>query len=215
MTRHIDPNAVFELARRYGERADIALELDWQRSTNPESFSEQDLLRETAWVVLCSGFREKVVRRNFDYISLCFFDWESAEQIHQHSSVCVNAARRSFNNERKLRAIAECAGMVASAGFFELKRLVLQDPVTQLQRFPFVGPITGWHLAKNLGVDVAKPDRHLVRLARACGYDSATDLCSYLADTHFEQVKVIDLMLWRYLADHPGFLLTALTVASP
>ena len=43
---------------------------------NPSMFTESDLLREAAWVILCSGFREAVIRRMFDFISLCFCDWE-------------------------------------------------------------------------------------------------------------------------------------------
>jgi hypothetical protein len=206
ITKTIDPHTFFELARRYSQRADLSQEVDWQRNANPSQFSEQDLLREAAWVVLCSGFREKMVRRIFDYVSLCFFDWESADLVHEHWPTCVRAALYSINNERKLRAIARCASIVAHEGFDRVKQSILDNPLAELQKFPFIGSTTVWHLAKNLGMNVAKPDRHLVRLAEACGYPTAMDLCSYLAKCHSEQVNVIDLILWRYLADHPDFL---------
>jgi hypothetical protein len=210
-TRTVDPHAFFESARCYSQRTDLSREIEWQRHADPNYFSEQDLLRETAWVVLCSGFRESVIRRVFDHISLCFFDWESADQVHQHRSTCIRAALCSLNNERKLLAIADCASIIAKTGFNRLKQSILADPLAQLQMFPFIGSITVWHLAKNLGMNVAKPDRHLVRLARACGFATAMDLCSHLAARHGEPVKVVDLILWRYLADHPRSLPASLT----
>jgi len=72
------------------------------------------------------------------------------------------------------------------------------DPVAALQIFPFIGPTTSWHLAKNLGFDVAKNDRHLARLASANGYDDAHSLCRVISKATGEQVGIIDIVLWRY-----------------
>jgi len=72
------------------------------------------------------------------------------------------------------------------------------DPISFLQTFNFIGSITAWHLAKNLGCDVAKPDRHLVRIASQFGYQSVHDLCNDLSCEFEEKVSVIDLVLWRY-----------------
>jgi len=194
---------IFSLASHYVENAGLKAEIEWQRSTDFRSFTETQLLSEIAWVILCSGFRESIVRRVFDHISLCFCDWESAASILRHRVVCVEAARHSLKNEAKLNAIVACAEMIVEEGFDQLKAATMRDPINSLKRFPFIGPITSLHLAKNLGLDVAKPDRHLVRLAERCGYKSATDLCEELARKNNEEVKVIDLILWRYLADNP------------
>ncbi|MGA2569591.1 MAG: hypothetical protein ABSF23_03660 [Terracidiphilus sp.] len=196
--------AVFDLARGYTLSAGLAAEVDWQRSTDFASFSETQLLRETAWVILCSGFREAIVRRIFDHISLCFLDWESAAQILENRDICVKAAMDSLRNEAKLNAIAACAERIANVGFESLKEAVIRDPIPELQKFPFIGPITVWHLAKNLGLNVAKPDRHLARLASRCGYPSAGALCEDIANRNNEEIKVVDLILWRFLADNPG-----------
>jgi hypothetical protein len=195
--------AVFDLARGYTVSAGLAAEVDWQRNTDFALFSETQLLRETAWVILCSGFREAIVRRIFDHISLCFLDWESAEQILENRDICVRAAMDSLRNEMKLNAIVACAERIANVGFETLKEAVIRDPIPELQEFPFIGPITVWHLAKNLGLNVAKPDRHLVRLASRCGYPSADALCEDLANRNDEEIKVVDLILWRFLADNP------------
>ncbi len=196
--------AVFELACDYTRSGGFAAEVDWQRNTNFAEFSETQLLREASWVILCSGFREAIVRRIFDHISLCFFDWESAAEIFEYREICVRAARDSLRNEPKLNAIVACAERIVSEGFEGVKGAVLRNPIRELQRFPFIGPVTAWHLAKNLGLDVAKPDRHLARLAMRCGYSSAGALCEDLATRNREPIKAVDLILWRFLADNPG-----------
>lgn len=42
--------------------AGFANEITWQRQRAGYQFTERDLLRETAWVILCSGF-QGIVRK--------------------------------------------------------------------------------------------------------------------------------------------------------
>lgn len=193
----------FSKARSYVQLAGLSSEVAWQRETNFAKFTESDLLREHAWVTLCSGFRESVVRRVFDHVSLCFCDWESAEAIVSAGDICYSTAASSFSNQIKLQGILSAAKHINDVGFREFKQSVLVDPINQLQALPFIGPVTSWHLAKNLGLDVAKPDRHLVRVSELLGFRSADHLCQELAATTGEQAKVVDLIVWRYLADNP------------
>jgi hypothetical protein len=191
----------FEAATEYIEISGLSSELDWQRELNFLDFTEAQFLRETAWVILCSGFRESVVRRVFDHVSLSFCDWESAALIVENGSLCRAAALASFKNERKLNALIVAATMIHQNGFSDFKSRILQNPISRLQEVPFIGSITALHLAKNLGLDVAKPDRHLVRLSQQFGYVCTAELCDDIAQATGEQVKVIDLALWRYMAD--------------
>jgi hypothetical protein len=62
--------------------------------------------------------------------------------------------------------------------------------------------VTVWHLAKNLGFDAAKPDRHLVRIAEHYGFDHPRAFCTAIAQASSDPVKVVDLVVWRFLADH-------------
>jgi endonuclease III len=194
---------LFDKALEYTRCSDLhRKQLEWQRNVSLNAFTETDLLREAAWVVLCSGFRESVVRSIFGHISLCFCDWESADAIVRASPICKIAALASFKNRAKLDAIVRIAGNVQSAGFSNFRVAVLDDPIKTLQGLPFIGPTTSWHLAKNLGLDVAKPDRHLVRVASRLGFASAHDVCLAISKSMDEPLKVVDLVLWRYLADH-------------
>lgn len=199
----------FSKACCYVEHAGLSGEVVWQREAVFTEFTESDLLREHAWVALCSGFRESTVRKAFDHVSLCFCDWESAEAIVSAGEICCSTAAFSFANRLKLKGIFSAAMYISEVGFDEFKQSVLADPINKLQALPFIGPITSWHLAKNLGLDVAKPDRHLVRLSERFGFRSADHLCRELAATTGEEAKVVDLIVWRYIADNPGQLHTA------
>ena len=76
--------------------AGFAWEISWQKQRLATVFSECDLLREAAWVILCSGFRETVVRKCFDYVSLCFCDWESATSISENRTACITRNHKSL-----------------------------------------------------------------------------------------------------------------------
>ncbi|SUS03282.1 conserved hypothetical protein [uncultured Defluviicoccus sp.] len=194
---------LFDLASLYASAPPRRSEVEWHRNSVFENCTETDLLREAAWVILCSGFRERTVRRIFDHVSLCFCDWESAEAILASDPMCRLAARPVFSNDAKLSAIVGVAYHIHTNGFARLHADVLRSPLQELQKLPFIGPVTVWHLAKNLGLNVAKPDRHLVRVSNALGFSSAEHLCTEIAQARDEQQKVVDLVLWRYLADNP------------
>lgn len=204
MTENLDlPLKIFEAAYAYIENAGLMAEVEWQRSRVFPEFIESDLLREAAWVILCSGFRETIVRRVFNYVSLSFCEWESSGAIVASADACRLAAMAAFRNEQKLNAILEAAQYIDRVGFNTVKRRVLQDPIPELRRLPYIGPITVWHLAKNLGLDTAKPDRHLVRLCNWLEYANPHNLCSSIAAKTGMSVNVVDIVLWRYLADCP------------
>jgi hypothetical protein len=178
--------------------AGFAWEIEWQRERCQKPFSERDLLRESAWVILCSGFREATVRKVFDYISLCFCDWESSREIVHHRSACVTTASARFRNCRKINAIARVAELVVEMGFDQVRHLIVTNPIKHLQKLPYIGPVTSWHLAKNLGLDVAKNDRHLARVAAGLGYTNAHELCGEVSEMTGELVSVIDVVFWRF-----------------
>ena len=191
----------FEDALAYVEAAGLSYEVKWQLERNFESFTETDFLRESAWVVLCCGFRESIVRRFFGHISLSFCDWESAQLIVRNAYTCITSAMTSMRCRRKYEAIVAISQRLALTGFEEYKQQVVSDPIHLLQELPYIGPVTCHHLAKNLGLETAKPDRHLVELTKRLGFSSAHELCETLSEDTGFPVSVVDLVLWRYIAD--------------
>jgi hypothetical protein len=62
------------------------------------------------------------------------------------------------------------------------------------------------HLAKNLGLPVAKPDRHLVRIAGAAGYPNVDALCKDISEITQHPPSVVDVVLWRFATIQPSYL---------
>ena len=67
-----------------------------------------------------------------------------------------------------------------------------------LKTFDFIGDTTCYHLAKNIGLNFAKPDRHLLRISKIIGFDSPHALCKLISDYVADKIQVVDLVLWRY-----------------
>lgn len=72
------------------------------------------------------------------------------------------------------------------------------DKIAFLETLPFIGKITKYHLARNFGMDTAKPDRHLSRLAKALNYNSVQQMCEDISSKSGDRVGVVDVVLWRY-----------------
>lgn len=178
--------------------AGFADEIDWQEEVTFNNFDEQTFLREAAWVVLSSGFRETIVRRRFSEVSEAFFHWSSSNLIMTQRENCRVKALRAFGNQRKITAMLEIAERVATEGIERIREQIANRGLEFIQELPFMGPVTSRHLAKNLGVALVKPDRHLVRLASMTGYETAEGMCRTIAKIVGDSLSVIDIVIWRY-----------------
>jgi hypothetical protein len=180
--------------------AGYAAEIEWQRSRDPDALTETDFLREVAWVILCSGFSESTVRRKFPHLSLCFCDWLSASEIASSAQLCRRTALECFANARKVDAIVSAALIVSVSGFESVHARLARDPIRTLQRFDQLGGVTAYHVAKNFGYQVVKPDRHLVRLSDRLGFKDAAGLCDAISSATGASLNTVDIVLWRYCA---------------
>ncbi len=176
----------------------FADEIDHQEETRLEHITEQSLLRETAWVILSSGMRERTIRRLFSRISAAFFGFQSAEEITQHRERCRQSALSIFAHEGKIEAILDFVEEVSVLSFERVAQRIKKEGTKYLQEFKYLGPATSHHLAKNLGMDLPKPDRHLLRLASAAGFATPHDLCERISGLIGEKTSVVDIVLWRY-----------------
>jgi len=176
----------------------FAWEIDWQAERRLDRIGESDFLRESAWTVLSAGFREAVIRRLFGPLCEAFLGMQSAAAIQANRARCRRDALKVFNNHRKVTAILDIASIVDDMGFERVRRQIELDGVRFLQTLPYIGPITAFHLAKNLGLPVVKPDRHLQRIAAAAGFSSPLEMCQLISDHLGEPVQVVDVVLWRY-----------------
>jgi len=193
-------------ARQHVIAAGYLAEIAWQQSRDIEAVTETEFLTQFAWVVLAAGFRDAVVRQKFPGILSAFKDFSSARAIMHQELECRKAALAAFGNRRKIDSILVAAQRVAKDGFDVIKARLTNGDVPYLQTFPFMGPATSYHLAKNLGMDVVKPDRHLLRITHATGYDSPERMCRDIGTFVGERLSVVDLVLWRYATLNPTYL---------
>jgi hypothetical protein len=184
-------------AKRVVVEGGFAHEIAWQAATEPARLTAAVFLREAAWVVLSSGMRESVVRALFGRL---------AQTLHQFDPTALSADRPTartaaltvFGHQGKINAILDIATIVDRLGEDELQEVMQGDPQPFLCSLPYVGPVTWRHLAKNLGARVAKPDRHLVRIAQATARPSVDLLCEEISAWLGEPVPVVDVVLWRW-----------------
>jgi len=173
-------------------------EIEWQYGVDVSRINEQSFLEEYAWVVLNSGMSEKIIRNIFPYICSSFFNWSSIEKIVKNRDLCRAKALKHFNNKKKVDAIIETTNIIYKKKFNIFFDEIKNNGVNYLEKLPYIGPITSYHLAKNIGFSVSKPDRHLVKLAELLNYDSVNNLCNTIYYLTEEPINVIDIVLWRY-----------------
>ena len=190
--------AIYLDLKEFVIRAGYSHEIDWQADVTLDNTTETDFLRESAWVVLSAGFRESVVRKVFPAVSDAFLHWHDAKQICTRLERCTRDGLAVFGHRGKIDAICQIITVVAISGFEDVKLRVQKRGVGFLKELPYVGPVTAYHLAKNLGLAVAKPDRHLVRIAQAFGCRSPAELCAIVSKEVGDPASVVDLVFWRY-----------------
>jgi hypothetical protein len=173
--------ATFNAARaRLGQLADD--DIDWSEGIEPPADAE-DFASEAIFVICNSGMKNTVARG-----------------IYNRVMPLVRAggsARSGFGHPGKADAID-----VIWARRDELLAgyLAADDKVAYCRSLPWIGGITCYHLAKNFGAQVAKPDVHLQRLADHAGC-TAQELCERLAIATGLKVATVDVVLWRACAN--------------
>jgi len=178
-----DPYLFFHEAFIWLSEHGYAGEIRWAETLAPlEQQTPAAFLQEYVWVVLNAGMREQVARTIYGRF---LAGRDPAAIGHPGKRVAVERALREHE-----------------AWFATL--LAAEDKLAYLESLPWVGPATKYHLARNLGIEVVKPDRHLVRLAARFGYASPDALCRAIQVEGMIppgpelRLGTIDLVLWRY-----------------
>ena len=154
-----------------------AAEIAWAEEVGPPANATGFFL-EYGWVVVNSGMKNQVAERIFNR----FMEKGSLSTIRHDGK--RNAIKNVLLNRDSL-----------------FQRLVeANNKLAFLESLPWIGPITKYHLARNLGLDFAKPDRHLQRFANAIGFENVQEMCEKAARETGERIGVIDVILWRALS---------------
>jgi len=154
-------------------------EIDWQTELQP--VTDPIIFRnEAIWVILNSGMKAQIARLIHTRI------WQAINDKRNISEV--------FGHKGKVAAIKKILCEYNSMFDGYLRSI---NKIEYLKTIPFIGEITCYHLAKNLGHDVVKPDRHLVRIANHYKFPNCNEMCLQLSKQTGDKVSVVDIVLWR------------------
>lgn len=157
-------------------------DLKWSLSVQPPAHADS-FAREIIFVICNSGMKNTVAARIFDR--------------------CMNALEAGLDVRQAFRHLGKSAAIAKVwtqrddlfAGFQQAS-----DQLAFLAGLPWIGNITKYHLAKNFGMDVAKPDVHLQRLADRDG-STPQVLCARIAADTGLRAATVDTILWRACAN--------------
>ncbi len=155
-------------------------EIEWYN--NLPDFEKLDKIfffREYVWVVINSGMKNQVAEGIFKKF------WNDGKTFN------FDAIRHPNKNKAIKRVYNRL-------DFYFDHFLQSKAQLMFLKNLPHIGDITKYHLAKNLGLNFAKPDRHLVRIANLFGYDNVQDFCKVVSELSHDKIGVVDLVFWRY-----------------
>lgn len=189
---------VYFIAKNYVIQKGYSDEIDWQEEVNLNELTAQTFLKEYSWVVLASGLSDRVVSKVFPKIKSLLNNWTNLEYIVLNFDELEKSLLKIFNNKLKIKALLNTSLRVFSEGFINIKTNIQLKGLSYLKSFSFIGETTCFHLAKNIGLSFAKPDRHLIRISKKIGFDSPHILCKLISDYIQEKIQVVDLVLWRY-----------------
>ncbi len=181
--------------------------IDRISNTKFDQVSEAAFIEEYIWAVYVSGFRASTISNLWDRLMAAHYEtmWWACYYSHDDAPHLVreNAWKRAmdvFANARKVDAVIKTADVmrngIKTMGWRAFRDTSLSTP-EQLQALPFIGKITCYHLARNIGLlQYVKPDVHLVRMARVWQYESPQRMCEHLGGEYGLQPGIVDLVLW-------------------
>lgn len=155
-------------------------EITWAETVWPPPDS-MTFFCEYAWVVINSGMKNQVAINIWERVKYALSKGCQVFTVFRHPGKS-KAIQNAWDNREKL--------------FQEYLLQPAEKKLAWLEALPWIGPITKFHLAKNLGMDVCKPDRHLVRIAGRYG-KTPEELCSSLSQATGDRIGVVDQVIWR------------------
>lgn len=132
-----------------------------------------------SWVIVNSGMKNQIARIIWDRIIYAVNHKKFISSAFGHAGK-VAALDYVFDNRIRL--------------YQEFKEA--KNKLSFLESLPWIGPITKYHLARNLGYDYVKPDRHLVRIAKSFNM-TPVEMCKAIAKETGDRLGLVDLVIWR------------------
>lgn len=195
--------AYFRKAHEF-TRTFYGAEMDSIQSVQWEKVDDDFFFQEYVWVVHATGFSAKAVGRFMPNLVKAYGRWDKLGSKKDFAAV-MDRVRTVCNNPQKAKAVHSTAQLMVkeliSPGgktWAEFRKERLSSP-EEIAKLPYVGKITCFHLARNIGLlECVKPDLHLVRMAEHWGYKDCAAMCEDMRKGGFEHVPlgIVDLCVW-------------------
>lgn len=148
----------------------------------PECNTAVTFAFEAIWAICNSGMKNQVARKIYNRVLTAMIDKKPLIDVFKHKGK-VKAIESIWEN----RAVCFARYLAQEDN---------EHSLIELEKLPWIGKVTKYHLAKNLGMDVCKPDRHLVRIAEK--YNTTPEkLCQKLSDATGDRIATVDYVIWR------------------
>ncbi len=192
----------FNRARAWMEHSDYSGELERVKNLRPAGVTARYFLRTYARVVLATGFGAKVLDSVGCDLETAFRGYD-IEEIARSPDEVTREALQVFGNRKKIAAIVAMAKRLSKENWPDFKRTMTgPEGLEFMETFPGIGPINKYHLARNIGLDYAKPDLRMEQVAEEFGYGAHPQgvfrMVKDIVDATGERPGVVDIVLWRY-----------------
>jgi len=179
---------------------------DFDRIANTKfaELTPEEFFREYTWCVYTSGFNARVVSKMFPALQEIYSPLRDIFCKYESDNInIIDIVKRSLmicNNSRKVQSIVDMSfrsgAQIKKLSWGTYRDTKLNSP-DKLKELPFIGPITCYHLARNIGLThFVKPDVHMNRLAARWGFQNPVELCKSIQKEHDMPLGLIDLVLW-------------------
>lgn len=156
-------------------------DIEWAETLKPPADS-YTFAFEIIFVICNSGMHHKIARVIYEKVMNALAEGNHPFTVFKHTGKAL-AINTIWLNRNQL---------------FD-NYFLAEDKLAWLEALPWIGKITKYHCAKNFGLQYAKPDVHLQRLADTFK-TTPQSLCEALAKTSGYKVATVDTMLWRAAA---------------
>jgi hypothetical protein len=166
----------------------------------PKKLNSTEFAEEIIYVILVAGFRQQTAKKLF---------YKIIDYLKNSNRPALKELLQIFNNKNKTKAILKVWNnrQKYTDEFYSLK--TLQKQLNFLQTLPYIGNITKFHIARNLGLDCVKHDIWIQRLG-VCLCGSEQDIPKINnTKLHPDIQKICDKMfhnLTRILNEKKGYI---------
>jgi hypothetical protein len=175
-------------------------DIEWSRKAlllTTSSITKQHFYAEYCFGVWVAGFKYSIVKAKWEDFTQAYFNFRPEVIVEEENAYWVKEeCKKLIANIRKIDATIKCAKIINDIEDWQSWLDEVRKNIDKLKELPYVGDITKYQLARNIGVDCIKPDVHLLRLAKYYKMN-VFDVCQKIADETGSTLHRVDTVIWR------------------